>query len=449
MEAKKFNVFVIGSGIAGQTVATSCAKAGLKVAIADKRAFGGTCANRGCDPKKVLLAATEALQQTAQLKGIGLEGKMEINWKKLQKFKRTFTKSVPKATEKKLLEAGITLYHQSPKFLDRNTLSVEGKMIKADHIVIATGLEPVNLPINGSKHLNTSDDFLNLKTLPEKLVFIGGGYVGMEFAHIAARAGAKVTVIDSGDLPLKGFDQDLVERLVAYSKTLGIEFIMNAKASTIKKLKKNYKVYYKQGDKKHHLKTAMVFNTAGRVPALKALDLEKGRVDFNANGIEVNTFLQSKSNDLVYACGDVADSNLPLTPLSGREGYVVAENIIRNRKKRIDVPVIPSAVFTLPNLASVGYSEEEAKKRYKNVIVKSGDASSWFNAKRWNAPVYAYKILLNERTGEIVGAHLLGPDAGETINTFALAINHKMTEDDLQGTIFSYPSWVYDTKSMV
>jgi glutathione reductase (NADPH) len=140
---------------------------------------------------------------------------------------------------------------------------------------------------------------------------------------------------------------------------------------------------------------------------------------------------------------------LPLTPLSGREGNVVSENILKGNSKKISIPVIPSVVFTLPNMASVGYSEEEAKSRYKSVLVKRASVPNWFNAKRINAPLYSYKIILNERTQEIVGAHLLGPEAGETVNIFAMAINAKMTADDLQGTIFTYPSWANDVKSMV
>ncbi len=159
--------------------------------------------------------------------------------------------------------------------------------------------------------------------------------------------------------------------------------------------------------------------------------------------------MQSKSNVNVYACGDVSDKNLPLTPLSGRQGYVVAENIINGNKKELEVPVVPSVVFTLPNLATVGYSEEEARARYKNIIVNYEVSTDWFNAKRINAPLYAYKVILNERTREIVGAHLIGPDAGETINIFTMAINNKMTDRDIKSTIFTYPSWVNDIKSMV
>ncbi len=423
--------------------------AGLKTAIADRREYGGTCANRGCDPKKVLLGATEAWEITNNLQGKGFKKRPKIQWKKLQKFKRKFTGAVPKRTEEDLGKLGIKLYHQSPRFLDEKSLSVEGKTVHADKIVIATGYEPRKLPFDGAKLLKESDDFLKLKKLPKSILFIGAGYVGMEFAHLAARGGSKVTVVDLADRPLGPFDTDMVKELTEYSKKLGIDFIFKAELKSIKKGNKNLKLYYEKGGKSEKLKARQIFNTAGRIPSLSDLDLEKGNVAFDEKGVEVNNYLQSKTNPNVYACGDVSDHDIPLTPLSGRQGYVVGENLVNGNKKKLDTPVIPSVVFTLPNIASVGYSEEEAKDRYKNVIVKQKSVPDWFNAKRINAPVYAYKILLNERTEEIVGAHIIGPEAAETINLFAMAINNKMTASDIKRTIFTYPSWGNDIKSMV
>jgi len=449
MKSKKFDVFVIGSGIAGQTVAKACIQAGKKVAIADNREFGGTCSNRGCDPKKILLGATEAFEFNENLKGKGIAKSTKIDWKQLQKFKSNYTDSVPPSTEKNLKEIGLKLYHQSPKFVDEQTLSVEGKLVTADQIVIATGQIPRKLSISGEKYLKISDDFLNLKKLPKKIIFIGAGYIGMEFAHMAARAGAKVTVLDTGKRPLKHFDTDLVNELTKYSESLGIKFIFGAEPTSVKKKRKRYKLTYEEKGSKKELTAHAIFNTAGRVPALAELDLEKGNVAFNEIGVETNSFLQNTSNPRVYACGDVSDKDVPLTPLSGRQGYVVSENILNGNKKELEVPVIPSVVFTLPNLATVGYSEEEARNRYKNIRVNFKITTDWFNSKRINAPLYAHKIILNDRTGEIVGAHLLGPKAAETINIFTMAINTKMTDRDIKSTIFSYPSWANDVKSMV
>lgn len=449
MKLKDFDVFVIGSGTAGQTVAKSCAKNGLKVAIADNRVYGGTCPNRGCDPKKVLLGATETLELGRNLLGKGISSVPTLDWKKLQKFKRTFTNAIPEETERNLTDLGIQLFHQSPTFIDENMLSIEGKTIQAKKIVIATGLIPKNLDFKGSDYLTTSDDFLNLKKVPKKVIFIGAGYIGLELAHMAARAGSKITIIEHGDRPLKAFDADLVAHLTAVSKDLGIEFTFNSEIKKIKKLRKNLKVHYTANGKNHTCKARLIFNTAGRVPSISKLKLDSGKVDHSEKGITVNPYLQSVSNPNVYACGDVADHGLPLSPLSGLEGHVVAENILHDNKMKIDIPVVPSVVFTLPNLASVGLSEKEANKRYKKVTVSYASVPNWFNAKRLQESAYAYKIISNSRTKAIVGAHLLSGNAAESINIFTMAINTRTTTEALKKMIFTYPSWCNDIKSMV
>src|SRR5690606_23047902 len=248
------------------SVAYDCAAEGMKVAIADNRKFGGTCALRGCDPKKVMYGITEVVQLAENLKGKGIVMIPKIDWAALQNFKSTFTDAVPASTEKKLKEAGINMFHQSPKFLDENTLSVEGKTLKAKKIVIASGQKPMELKIPGREHLKISDDFLELEELPESIVFVGGGYIGMEFAHIAARCGAKVTVIEFEERPLRPFDADIVSHLTKASEEIGIEFIFNAKVSEVEKLQKNYRVSFQKNSKTETVTTQMVFNTTGRVP---------------------------------------------------------------------------------------------------------------------------------------------------------------------------------------
>ena len=192
MAFKEYDVFIIGTGTAGKNVAKDCAAAGLKVGISDNREYGGTCANRGCDPKKVLMGISEILDKASKLKGKGITKFPEVSWEDVMAFKKTFVDAVPAFTEKNLDKLGIDLYHQSPRFLDENTLSVEGKTITANKIVIATGQVPMELKIPGREYALVSDDFLELKTLPETMLFIGAGYIGMEFAHIAARFGVKV-----------------------------------------------------------------------------------------------------------------------------------------------------------------------------------------------------------------------------------------------------------------
>lgn len=446
---KHYDVFVIGTGIAGQAAAKICVENNLKVAMADNRPFGGTCAIRGCDPKKVFYEFTSLMHKSRLLMDHGVSKLPKIKWKDVQKFKSTFTDPIPENTEKNLHDLGIDCYHQSPVFQNENQILVEGKLISADAFVIATGMIPRGLDIKGKEYLKISDDVLNLKKIPKSAIFIGAGYVGIEFACMLATMGCKVTMVEQGPEALTQFDSFLVEKLVAHLEKLGITFLFDTEVRSVKKLKKNLKITYKYKNKIKTLKARQVFNTAGRVPSIELLELEKASIKFDASGVLVTDYLQSISNPNVYACGDVSSKSLPLTPLSGLQGYIVGNNVVTKESKKLDVPCIPSTVFTNPNLSSVGYSEEDANKRYKNVKIYKGDASDWFNAKKENNPTYAYKIIVNERTGAILGAHLLSSQANETINVFATAIFNKMTVKDFKKMILTYPSYSNDLKSMM
>lgn len=450
MAIKEYDVFVIGTGTAGKTVAYDCAAEGMKVAIADDREFGGTCSQRGCDPKKVLVGITEVIHLSKCLEDKGITSVPKVDWAALQKFKSTFTDAVPFTTERDLKKAGIEMYHQSPKFLDENTLSVEGKTVKAKKIVIATGQKPMELKIPGRDYLKVSDDFLALQELPKSIAFVGGGYIGMEFAHIAARCGAKVTVIEFGPRPLGPFDADIVSHLTQVSEELGIKFIFNAKVSEVEKLQKNYRVSFEKNNKTESVDVRMVFNTAGRVPSMDELDLKKGKVSFEKNGISVNEYLQNTTNRNVYACGDVSASGaLPLTPTSSQEARIVSLNIRKGNHTKMDFPPVPSVVFTIPQVATIGLTEEEAKAKGYNYIVEYKSVPQWFNAKRINEKVYAYKTIVDKDRHIVLGAHIIASEAGEMINLFVLAMCGKLTTDNIKAMIFAYPTWGNDIKGMV
>lgn len=451
MAIKEFDVFVIGTGNAGKHVALTCRKAGKKVAIADNSEYGGTCANEGCDPKKVLVGLTEIIERSENMLNNGLTKLPKFSWEDLQQFKLKFTDAVPFVNERNLKEAGIKLYHQSPKFLDSNSLSVEGKTIKAKKIVIATGQKPLLPHFEGAHSALTSKDFLALEKLPKSMVFIGGGYVGMELAHVAARFGVKVTVIHSHERPLNNFDPDMVDELVKVSKDIGIKFIFNARAHKIEKLQKYYRVSAQQNGKTVSTKAEQVYMAIGRVPAIEELQLDKGGVSYSKKGIIVNSKLQNPKNKDVYACGDVSDSNgLPLTPLSHYESLIVASQLLDEKeKKELDYPPQPSVVFTLPNLASIGVSEKEANTKNLDVIIKKKDATTWYSAKHLNAKVYAFKTIIDKKSGKILGAHLIGSGIDEIINLFSLAMANNLTANDLKKTIYAYPTWGIDIKSML
>jgi glutathione reductase (NADPH) len=365
-------------------------------------------------------------------------------------FKQSFVDAMPPKIEKGYKNKDIDTYHTSAKFLSDNTLQLGDEVIEADKFVIATGAKPRVLDFEGGKLALSSTDFLNLKKLPESLLFIGGGYIAFEFAHIAARAGADVTILHRGDHPLENFDHDIVQHLVNATQNLGIKLVLETEVSKIEKKEDHFVVTGKSNGKEVTYRTDSVFNSAGRPPAIFDLDLEKAGISFSKKGILVNEYLQSTSNPNIYAAGDSADSRgLPLTPVAVMEGHVVASNIIKGNKKKVNYPPMPSVVFTLPTLASVGLTEAEAKSKQIEYQVNYNHAESWFNAKRLNVKEYAYKTIINKENQTILGAHLIGPNAEETINLFAMAIKTKMKINELRTMIFTYPTLSSDIPHML
>jgi glutathione reductase (NADPH) len=222
--AETFDLVVLGAGTAGSGVARRCRAAGWSVAIVDDLPYGGTCALRGCDPKKVLVGAAEALDWVRRMDGRGIVGRSAaIRWSELQRFKRTFTDPVPEEAEAGLAKAGVRTFHGRARFTGRTTVQVGEDVLNARHVLIATGAQPAPQPYPGAEHLMTSDRFLELYELPGRIVFVGGGYVSFEFAHVAARAGSQVTILHRGCRPLERFDPDLVGLLLERTLALGID----------------------------------------------------------------------------------------------------------------------------------------------------------------------------------------------------------------------------------
>src|SRR5258708_5581204 len=231
---RKFDLAVIGPGSAGSAVASRCRSAGWQVAVIDSRPFGGTCALRGCDPKKVLVGAAEAVDRARRMKGKGIQAeKLQIDWQELMRFKRSFTEPVPKNREEGFARAGITAFHGRARFVGPSTVQVEKEVLEGRHVLIATGQKPADLKIPGEEHLTTSEQFLELNELPKRILFIGGGYIAFEFAHVALRAGSQATIVHRGARPLSLFDPDLVDELVEATRKLGIDVQVGTQAEGI------------------------------------------------------------------------------------------------------------------------------------------------------------------------------------------------------------------------
>jgi glutathione reductase (NADPH) len=439
---RQFDVIAIGTGSAASAVASRCREAGWQVAIVDSRPFGGTCALRGCDPKKVLVGAAEVIDWARRMQGKGIRAeKLHIDWAELMRFKRSFTDLVSKRREDEFAKASISAFHGRARFVSATTVQVGEETLEGRHVVIAAGMAPTDLEIPGAEHLTTSDQFLELNELPRRILFIGGGYIAFEFAHVAARAGAQVTILHRGPRPLALFDPDLVDQLVERTRELGIDVRLGTEAIGIEKGSAQSIVRALAGGERGTFQTDMVVHAAGRVPEINDLNLDAAGIEWEKRGVRVNEFLQSVSNPLVYSAGDAAASGgPPLAPAASYEGQIVATNLLKGNHQRANYLGIPSVVFTIPPLAAVGLSERGAREQHLKFSVKKEMTSTWYSSRRVAETHSGYKVLVEEGTDHILGAHIVGSEAGEVINLFALAIRSGMRATDLKHVLFAYPT---------
>ncbi len=444
-----YDLIVIGTGTAAQVAAGRARRAGRSVAVIDHRPFGGTCALRGCDPKKMLVSGAEAVDFARRMHRRGVTGELRIDWKELIAFKRTFTDPIPRNLEEGFAKQGITAYHGLARFTGPDRVEVDGRVLQGGHILIASGARPVPLRFPGAEHAITSDAFMELEHLPERIVMVGGGYIASEFSHIAARAGAKVIVLQRAGRMLPQFDPDLVGWLTKKFHEIGIDVRTGNTVTEIERAGDECRVHTQTSQGEGLIAADLVVHAAGRVPDIAELDLSVANVAVEEGGLWLNDFLQSVSNPIVYAAGDAAAKGPPLTPVSSHDAKVAVANILEGNRHRPDYRGVPSVAFTVPPIAAVGLSESAARKQARKLRVNSANVPDWYTARRVGESVYGYKTLVEEDSGRIVGAHLVGPHADEVINLFGLAIRHDLTIEDLKSAMFAYPTGASDIGYML
>jgi glutathione reductase (NADPH) len=451
---ESFDLVVIGSGVAASSIVGRCRDAGWSVAIVDELPLGGTCVLRGCDPKKVLMGAADLVDGVRLMEGAGgLRGTPTIDWPALMAFKRGFTDPVPAERERSYAAAGITVVRGHARFTGEARLDVGGRTLEARHVVLATGAIPRPLGIPGAELVASSTDFLSLPELPRRLLFVGGGYVSFELAHIARRAGAAVTIAGRGR-PLKQFEPDLVARLVEHTRALGIDVQLGPDVVAVARRDDGALAVTLRGDGGERSVVAdLVVHGGGRVPNSAGLALATAHVASDETGaILVDDYLRSRTNPRVWAAGDVASmapGKRPLTPVAGYEGGLVASNLLDGPRHARVYRAIASVVFTIPALAGVGRTEAEAARDGLDVRVSAGDTSGWYNNRRLRQPVAGYKVLIDKKSERIVGAHLLGPHVEEAMNLFVLAMRHDLPASALREMQYAYPSASSDISYMV
>lgn len=443
------DLLVIGSGAAGQLVARKCAAEGWTVAIVDELPYGGTCALRGCDPKKMLVAAAEAWDWQRRMQGHGFSSRdAAIDWRELQRFKRSFTDPVPEEVEAGLTRNGVETLHGTARFLDPERVEIDGRRLTPRYVVIATGAEPIPLDFPGEELLADSTRFLELETLPEDVTFIGGGFISFELAHVAVRAGAKVRVLEMAERPLGPFDPDMVEILVEASRELGIDVRTETRVTAVARRDGGFEVHLESPAGGEQILTDLAAHGAGRVPRLGPLDLAAAGVEHGRRGVTVDKHLRSVSNPRVFAAGDAADVGLPLTPVAVTHGHVAAANLL-GKERPVDHLATPSVVFTLPPLAAVGLTEAEAQKQGLDVEVRTRETADWYTSRRIGERHSGFKVLLEKGSDRIAGAHLVGHGADEVINLMALAIRSGIGASELKKTLWAYPTKSSDVPFML
>jgi glutathione reductase (NADPH) len=446
---RQFDLVVVGTGITS-AVASRCREAGWTVAVIDSRPFGGTCALRGCVPKKILVSAAEAVHGARNMATIGVPAAgLTIDWPALMRFKRSLVDPTPQRTEQTWAQMGVEQFHGRARFVGPATLAVGGDRLTGRRVLIAAGAMPAPLTFPGAERLVTSEGFLNLDRMPARIVFVGGGYIAFEFAHVAARAGADVTILHRGARPLEAFDSDLVDLLVRRTRELGIRVELDIEVLGVDGGAGGLVVRGRQQGTQRRFETDMAVHSAGRVPELDDLDLDTAGVKREKRGVVVNEYLQSVSNPAVYAGGDAAASGPPLTPKADHDAGVLVANLLEGNHRAVNYAGLASAVFSLPPMASAGLTEDAARTAGLKFRATWQDSSGWFNTRRVGETVSAFKVLIEEGTGRVLGAHLLGPSAAEVINLFAVAIRLRIPADDLKQVIFAFPTYGSDIRFMM
>ena len=446
-----YDLMVVGAGMAGVAAANKCASAGWRVAIVDELPYGGTCALRGCDPKKILRRGAEIIDSARLMAGKGIDGdRLAINWADLMKHKRGFTDPVPQNMESQLAAKGVETLHGTATFEADNRLSVAGRSYQSRRFLIASGAHPRPMNFPGNELLIDSTGFLDLEELPRRVLFVGGGFVSFEFGHIAARAGASPVIVDRGARPLRRFDSDLVDLLITRGADVGIEMRRQTTVTSIRATGSAYRVTLDTAGTESVIETDLVVHGAGRVPQLSPLRLDAAGVGYSSAGVAVAAHLQSTTNPAVYAAGDSADTpGMPLTPVAVFEGKVAASNMVNGTTKTPDYTGVPTAVFTIPELARVGLLEDQARALGVEVGVRYSDTSGWYSNYRIGEPTAAAKILIDKASDTIIGADMLGPGYGELINFTALAMKLGLTTRQLKSMTTTYPSIASDLGSLL
>ncbi|NJL02611.1 MAG: glutathione-disulfide reductase [Spirulinaceae cyanobacterium SM2_1_0] len=436
-----YDLFVIGAGSGGIATARRAAEYGAKVGVAEYGRLGGTCVNRGCVPKKLMVYASHFGEQFEEAGGYGWHvGDRQFNWSKLITAVNDEVTRLNGIYQRMLDQSRVEVIPARARFLDSHTLDVGDRKVTAERILIAVGGRPVKpTNISGIDYTITSDDIFHLPEQPQRAVIIGGGYIGCEFACILNGLGTEVTQIIRGDRVLRGFDDDLRNEIQAAMQAHGIRLYTGIRNLSITKTEYGLEVKAHGDCDTDVVVDAVGLAATGRRPNLDNLGIENTQVEIQAGAIAVNERSQT-AEPHIYAVGDCTD-RVNLTPVAIAEGRALADTIFGGKSVQMAYDNIPTAIFTTPEAATVGLTEEEARELY-------GDALKVYRSK-FRAMYYTLpdkqektlmKLLVDTNTDKVVGAHMVGDHAAEIIQGVAIAIKSGATKTNFDDTVGIHPS---------
>ncbi|HHY70985.1 MAG TPA: dihydrolipoyl dehydrogenase [Thermoanaerobacterales bacterium] len=438
-----YNIAIIGGGPGGYTAAIYAGKKQAKIALIEKRELGGTCLNRGCIPTKALIHSAKLLQDLKNAHRFGISaGEIKIDWNIMQKNSSRSVKTLTQGVKNLLKANGVTVFNGTAKLSEKNTIIISGETkqntITADNIIIATGSISTTIPILGHNLQNviTSDQALFLETLPSSMLIIGGGVIGLEIGYIYNTFGVEITIIEMLQNILPNHDKDISKALRKHLEKQGIKIYTDTRAKQIKQKENTLQTFFETQEGIKTVDSEKVLVATGRTPAVDAF-IDTG-LNIDKTGIVVNDYLQTNIEN-IYAIGDVTGKSM-LAHVASHQGIVAVKNIL-GEKTKMDYKVIPSCIYTNPEVASVGMSELEARVKYKdNIKVGRFPYAASGKAMTMGERYGFVKIIAEPRYNEILGVHIIGPHATEMIAEASLAIKLECTAEELANTIHAHPT---------
>jgi glutathione reductase (NADPH) len=432
-----FDLFTIGAGSGGVRASRVSASYGAKVAVAEERYLGGTCVNVGCIPKKLLVYAAHFAEDFEDAAAYGWTvGERSVDWARLIANKDKEIRRLNGVYRKLLGDASVTILDGRAELVDAHTVAVDGRRYTAKYILVATGSWPTVPEVPGAEHAITSNEAFYLPALPRRAIIVGGGYIGVEFAGIFHGLGVEVTQIYRGPLFLRGFDDDVRTTLAEEMRKRGIDLRFNSDIKNIAKGPQGLRATLTDGKV---IGAEQILYATGRAPNTRGVGLENTGIEINWHGGIVVDAYSKSSVDNIYAIGDCTD-RIMLTPVAIAEGRAVAETLFNKNPMTPNYENVPSAVFSVPNVGTVGLTEADARERYKKIDVYRTAFRPLKHTLTGRDEQIMMKLVVDQATDRVLGCHMVGPEAGEIIQGLAVAMICGATKTQFDATIGIHPT---------